>query len=64
MEKNVKILKSVATKTFEVALVEANSGYYYILYEVQDKVTQSESIKDFAIASFLYDAKLRELEGH
>lgn len=63
----MKIVKSVATKRYEIALVEADSGLYYIRTEIKGADRKSEitdGMEDLRIAFHAYDVKLNELEGH
>lgn len=62
--KNYDVIKAYANKNFELALVETKSGQYYIVYEMNDSVVQSEPINDYKTAAFLFDSKLSELQGH
>lgn len=58
-------IKSVHTKRYDVYLYETSQGFQ-ILYdhENQDGIRASEVIKDYGIASYLFDLKLDEFEGH
>ncbi len=60
----LKTIKLMATKHYEVILVELPSGSYRVGCEVHGQTTFSETIKDFNTASYIFDLKLRELEGH
>lgn len=62
--KNYQLIKTFATRNFELALVESKSGMYYVVYEISGEVVQSEAINDYKTASFLFDSKLSELQGH
>lgn len=59
-----KVLKMINTKRFVVSLWETDAGRYYIEYEVNERVTMSEPMQDFANATYLFDLKLQELEGN
>lgn len=65
MKTNLKIIKLIGTKTYEVEMLEAHAGYY-IRYEERDEAIShySELISDFAMASFIFDLKVNELAGH
>lgn len=63
-----KIVKMIGNKRFILELAQINGEYVIILEERKgDKVgiqQYSEVIKDFNLASFLFDEKLIELEGN
>lgn len=64
MKTNLKIVKLIGTKSYEVEMLEGNAGYY-IRYERRgDESEYSELIGDFNLASFLFDLKVSELAGH
>lgn len=59
-------VKSVETDRYVVALVEGSSGLYYVVYNTMDldEPVITEGMKDYTNASFVFDQKLLELEGH
>lgn len=57
-------VKSVSTKSYSIVMVELLTGEYCIVYEHEDKTHRSALIKDYSVASFFFDSKLREFEGH
>lgn len=61
----MKTVKSIHTKRYSVELVKVNE-LYYIRYEksVIHGEKLSEAIKDYSLASYLFDLKLNEFEGH
>lgn len=66
---DVTIIKAINNGRFEIALIETANGEYRILHtfmneDKEQDVEKSESIKDYATASYLFDLKLQELEGN
>lgn len=63
---NDKTIKSYFGKRFSVELMETPSGLFIIRYDKADYMTPqySEAIKDYNTASYLFELKLDELEGH
>lgn len=61
-----KLIKSIQGTTFEVAMYELASGAYVVAYitSVIERPQVSENIQDYKTAAFMFDLKLRELEGH
>ena len=62
---NSRLIKSYETPKFKIELLEMNYSYV-IKYENNSfhGVNYSEQIKDFKIASELFNMKLDELEGN
>lgn len=61
-----KLVKSLTTKNFRVELLETDTGGYIVAYESKrfgDR-QYSETVKDYKLASFLFDLKANELEGN
>lgn len=58
-------LKSIGTKRYEVELVEVDSGQYCIKTHIysQEKIDFSELIRDYNVATHIFDAKVKKLEG-
>lgn len=63
---SAKVIKSIATNKFEVALCELPNGQYVVAYEttLSEGPVMGEPVSDYNTANFLYDIKLKELEGH
>lgn len=59
----MKCIKMIGNKRFIIGLYETKSSKYRIVVEKQEVKQDSELINDYAMASFLFDMKLRELEG-
>lgn len=57
------VIKQVSNTNFELALVEMSNGSYRIVYEVAEQRHASETVRDYKLASFMFDSKLIELEG-
>ena len=66
----MKTIKNVATKRYNLSLVEGSGGLYYIKLDLkanqedEKKSDISDGIEDLRVAFFAYDAKLTELEGN
>lgn len=60
----LKVIKKISMSKFDLQIVELPSGQYQIISETQTEKQTSEKLSDYGIASFLFDMKLRELEGH
>ncbi len=62
----METIKSVETKRYEISLMQADSGLYYIRYSKQGhpKPITSESIKDLNTALCVFDVKIEEFEGN
>lgn len=58
------IVKAFHTKMFEVELVQDRYNRYCIRWKTSVKDEQSEWINDFSTASYMFDLKIRDLEGH
>lgn len=58
------VIKAIRQDKFDIMLGEDEAGRYVIVYEVNEHQHASDPIKDFALATFMFDMKLRELEGH
>lgn len=54
----------IATRYYEISIIEIPSGQYRVAYEVQGKVILSEPMNDYYTASFIFDMKRQELEGN
>lgn len=61
--KNFMTVKSLLTNRFEIELIQDRNGRYCIRYTNRGEEKYSEWITDFLTASYLFDAKLQELEG-
>lgn len=63
-----KTIKQISTKNYEIAIVELPDGRYCVFYghpeDDFEKYTSSEPMYDYKLASYMFDLKLRELEGH
>lgn len=59
-----RLIKAVNTPQFEIEMYQDGYGRYRIRYKYLGKVSYSEYITDFGTASFMFDVKLKELEGH
>ena len=61
-----KTVKSFSTEKFDVALLELPNGRYVVAYQtlLSDGPIIGEPVADYHNASFLYDIKIKELEGH
>lgn len=59
-------IKQIETAKFNIALLQAKNGKYYITYNTanQELVQTSEALPDLNQAFYLFDIKLRDLEGH
>ncbi len=58
------VIKAYHTQMFEVELLQDRYGRYCIRYKTPVKDEQSEWITDFSLASFMFDLKIKDLEGH
>lgn len=63
MNSSIKTIKSVHTKRFKLDLIELPSGFFKILIDKDGNQVYSETINDMNTVMFMYDMKLRELEG-
>ena len=68
--KEVKNIKSIKTKRYELKLVQGiESGLYYVAYKKvnkneEDKVYVSSGLNDYSLASIVFDEYRIELEGN
>jgi ABC-type iron transport system FetAB ATPase subunit len=56
-------IKSLYTRTFEVEMLQDMYGRYQIRFKKLDREKFSEWISDFSTASYMFDLKIKELEG-
>lgn len=67
IDSNCKVVKRIVTKRYEIALIELPNGYYRIVCTPdnmsEDETVTSEALADYLTASYLFDMKLRDLEG-
>jgi hypothetical protein len=63
--KFMKTIKSIDTKLFKVELLEVEKGYEVVWerFSKEKNYTTVETIKDYGIATYLFDLKVRDLEG-
>lgn len=56
-------IKSIVTRTYEISLYETFNGFQieYTSMRTGDRI--SEMLKDYNTATYLFDLKVRELEG-
>lgn len=64
----VNKIKSIETRRYILALLQSNSGLYYVKYQLlleedQPSVT-SEGVQDLNNALMIFDVKRQELEGN
>lgn len=61
-----KVVKEYVTSRFEVILVELSNGAYRIISAPNSngETDQSEAVKDYLTASYLFDMKIQEFEGN
>ena len=66
MEQSMKVIKYVGTLRFDLGLIQYDDGMYAVEYQNGPAagVEVSEKINQFDTASYLFDLKLRELEGN
>jgi len=62
--KLTEVVKAVKTKSYEIVMVKSIFNEYYIVYESDDKTIKSAPITSYEVASYYFDSKRRELEGH
>jgi hypothetical protein len=62
---NQETIKEVTTNRYQVRLVQ-DSDSFYVMYDSKTQAfpVVSEAIKDYNVASGLFDMKLVELEGN
>ncbi len=58
-----RLIKSLTTGKFKVELYETPEGYQIQFDTNRGDVKQSETINDFNMAAFMFEAKIQELEG-
>lgn len=63
MHSRVIKIKEVSKNNFSISLCETSSGNYFVL-TVKNGKEFSEAMKDLNTALFVFDTKLKELEGH
>ena len=59
-----KVIKMIGTKTFVLSLIETVDNEYVVECETSHSVGSSLPMKDYKIASLIFDLKLQELEGN
>jgi len=61
-----KTIKAIYMTRYTVELVEASSGDYVVVHYngSTQGINYSEAIKDYNMASYLFDLKVDELSGH
>jgi hypothetical protein len=66
LSSKTKTLKTIQTNKFELGLFELPSGQYVVAYTTMltEEPIFGEPMTDLNTASFMYDLKLAELEGH
>ena len=57
------LVKAIINKKFSISLYQ-NGNKYCVSWLVNRIENNSELINDYKTASFLFDMKLQELEGH
>lgn len=61
---NLRTVKRVETKTFDVEMIETAEGYTVIWEALKDKNDRYEVfIQDYKTAAIVFDAKVNELQG-
>ena len=63
-DKMIKTIKMICTRKYEIAIIEMHSGLYRVISEYGGEVHTSDPIHDFKTASFIFDTKVLEFEGH
>lgn len=64
MEKLIKLIrKPISDSHIEVSLYETNNGFR-VNYEQAGVQHRGENLKDYQLASFMFDLKLQDLEGN
>lgn len=62
---NLKIIKLIGRPDYEVELLESKHGYYIRSEQRGDETEYfSDLIQDLHMANYMFDLKLRDLEGH
>lgn len=59
-----KRVKSIITSRYEVSMYETSQGFEILYDSSETGLRTSEVIQDYYTADFLFDMKVRELEGH
>lgn len=62
-----KVIKQITTNKYEIALVEIDGMYCVFYGHPEDDTEQyqsSEPVTDYNTASYFFDLKLQDLEGH
>lgn len=60
----MKTVKSVTTRKFSVDLIQSGDNYFIRYEKAGQEPKLSEAIKDYGIASKLFEMKHQEFEGH
>jgi len=61
--KLIKMIRKPKSDSFiSVSLYETGAGFR-VDYEQQGKTRRGETVKDYNLASFMFDTKLQDLEG-
>lgn len=55
-------IKTIATTKYEITMFETRRGYV-VKYKVLDKTVKTKPIQDFNQASYVFAARLQELQG-
>lgn len=64
IHKLVKLVRKPKSDSFiEVSLYETGNGFR-VDYEKQGKIYKGETVRDYNMASFMFDSKLQDLEGN
>ena len=63
--KQVTTIKEITAKDFVISLVEGG-GKYYVLYgtTLEGRIHRSEPIRDYSIASYYFDLKMKDILTH
>jgi hypothetical protein len=63
--RDLRVIKSICTDKYEVSLYK-DSDDMWVIYtnKYSDGNSLSENISDFNMASYLFDIKVQEFEGH
>lgn len=59
-------IKQVETKKYSISLIQASNDLYYVVYKYKTtgESHASEALRDYGIASYLFDLKISDLETH
>lgn len=61
----MKLIRSIETKRYLLEMLQDRAGKYHINYkEKRTKLEKTATYTDYALASFYFDRKLEQLEGH